>query len=161
MLNWRRGSTISFWRAAPQALGRHYLSNVTCLMRPHLFCVLRRVRGHPNLPHRSPLLKKTSVRRVVFDKWCPLRLSRAGGRYTRSALLISTREISNRGSNIQEPLLAFASKCPLKVQISQEPGPFVQIELLKTDRIAVLVLEILVLKIPGSRLRRNTSESCS
>ena len=45
----------------------------------------------------------------------------------RSVLIISIRNISNRGSRIPEPLLMFTSKCPLKVQISQVLGPFFQI----------------------------------
>ena len=47
----------------------YYLSNATRLIRPPLFlCVLRRVEGHNNLPHSSPLLKNTCVRQVVLDK---------------------------------------------------------------------------------------------
>ena len=49
--------------------------------------------------------------------------------------MISIRTISNRGSRIPEPLLVFTSKCPLKAQISQGLGPFVQIQLLKTGSI--------------------------
>ena len=37
-------------------------------------------------------------------------------------------------SQIPEPLLMFASTCPLRVQISQGLGPFFQIELLKAGR---------------------------
>ena len=46
----------------------------------------------------------------------------------------SIRIISNRGSQIPEPLLIFTSKYTLKVQISQGLGSFFQIELLKTGR---------------------------
>ena len=49
-------------------LGWHYLSNATCLIRPHLFCVFRRVKDHHTLPEYSPLLKNTCVRQVVLDK---------------------------------------------------------------------------------------------
>ena len=57
----------------PQWLGRTtYLSSNTCLMRPHLFCVFRRVREHRTLLQCSPLLKKTSAGQVVLDKWLPM-----------------------------------------------------------------------------------------
>ena len=49
----------------------------------------------------------------------------------RSALMILICKISNRGSQIPEPLLMFNSKRPLKVQISRGLGPFFHIELLK------------------------------
>ena len=42
----------------------------------------------------------------------------------RSSLMISTRQASNRGSRVPEPLLVFDSECPLNVQIFQELGPF-------------------------------------
>ena len=48
--------------------------------------------------------------------------------------MISIRKISNWGSQIPEQLLIFTSKWPLRVQISQELGPFLQIELLETGR---------------------------
>ena len=55
-------------------LGWHYLSNITCLIRPRVFyaCVFRRVKDHHNLPHDSPRLKSTCVIQVVFDKWFPI-----------------------------------------------------------------------------------------
>ena len=56
-------------------------------------------------------------------------------RLARSLLVSSVRTISNRGSRVQEPLLAFTSTCPLKVQISLGLGPFFQISFLKTCRI--------------------------
>ena len=59
-----------------------------------------------------------------------------------SVLMIPIRQISNRGSQIPEPLLMFTSKCPLKVQTSQGLGPFSQIELLKTDRTLSLSLSL-------------------
>ena len=49
-------------------------------------------------------------------------------------LRIPIRTISNRGSQIPEPLVMFTSTHPSKVQISLGLGPFFQIELLKTDR---------------------------
>ena len=52
----------------------------------------------------------------------------------RSVLIISTPTMSNRGSQIPEPLLVFTSKCPWKLQISQGLGPLFHIELLKTGR---------------------------
>ena len=52
---------------------QHYLSNATCLIRPHLFSAALLVSyGWLNLPHALPLLKKTCVRQVVSDKWFPL-----------------------------------------------------------------------------------------
>ena len=55
-------------------LGWRYLSNATCLRRPHfVLCAFRRVWDHHNLPHYSPPLKETRVRQVVFDKWFPPR----------------------------------------------------------------------------------------
>ena len=57
------------------SLGRDYLSNATCLIRPHLSCVVRRVKDHRKLPKYSPLLKKTCVRQVVLDKWFPSSLA--------------------------------------------------------------------------------------
>ena len=54
-------------------LGRHYLSNATCLMQPRcLLCAVYTVKDHCDLPYCSPLLKKTCVRQVVLDKWFPL-----------------------------------------------------------------------------------------
>ena len=38
-----------------------------------VLCAFRRVEDRPNLLHDSSLLKKTCVRRVVVDKWFPLR----------------------------------------------------------------------------------------
>ena len=59
------------------ALGWHYLSNATCLMRPHLCCVFRRDKDHRILlQFYSPLLKKacliqtSSVRQVVPPEAC-------------------------------------------------------------------------------------------
>ena len=53
--------------------GWRYLSNATCLIRPHLLCVFFcRVKDHHNLLHGSPCLKKTCVRQVVLDEWLPL-----------------------------------------------------------------------------------------
>ena len=52
-----------------------YLSNATCLIRPHLcyVCVcVRRVKDHYVLPYDSPRLKNTCVRQVVLDKRFPL-----------------------------------------------------------------------------------------
>ena len=45
-------------------------------------------------------------------------------RRDRSALIASTRTNPNGGSRLQEPLLALAATCHLKVQISQGLGPF-------------------------------------
>ena len=64
------------------------------------------------------------VPRVFFSGWVFFR---------RHRLIISIRTISSWGYQIPEPLLVFASQCPLKVQISQGLGPFFQIYLLKTD----------------------------
>ena len=36
--------------ARPAVIGRHYLSNATCLIRPHSFCVFRRVKDLHKLP---------------------------------------------------------------------------------------------------------------
>ena len=52
-------------------IGRHYLSNATCLIRPHLFYALFTVSRIYNLPTSSPLLKNTcvstsSVRQVIL-----------------------------------------------------------------------------------------------
>ena len=44
----------------------HYLSNATCLIRPHVFYALfRRVKDDHGLLHCSPLSKKTYVRQVI------------------------------------------------------------------------------------------------
>ena len=45
-------------------------------------------------------------------------------------------------SQIPEPLLVFISKCPLKVQIFQGLGPFLQIELLTTGRMTMLLMVV-------------------
>ena len=42
----------------PSMLGWHYLSNATCLIRPHLFCALFSVKDHHNLLSCSSCLKK-------------------------------------------------------------------------------------------------------
>ena len=44
------------------------------------------------------------------------------GQLLRSLLTISSRKISNRGSQIPEPMLMFTLTCPLKVQISLSTG---------------------------------------
>ena len=54
-----------------------HLGGITCLallVEYGLMCFVRfrHVREHQNVLHSSPLLKKTSVRRVVLDKWFPL-----------------------------------------------------------------------------------------
>ena len=41
-----------------------------------------------------------------------------------TVLMISIRIISNRGSQIPDPLLIPTSRCPLKVQISQRLASF-------------------------------------
>ena len=62
---------------ASEVLGRHYLSNATCLMQASIgLCVLRRVKDHHNSPSYSPILKKTCVRQAVLNKWFPLRYLR-------------------------------------------------------------------------------------
>ena len=49
------------------------MSNATCLIRFHLFCVFfRSVKDQLNLPHYLSLLKNTCVIQVVLDKWFPL-----------------------------------------------------------------------------------------
>ena len=55
-----------------RSFGWHYLSNATCLIRRHLFCVFRSAKDHHNLLHDSQLFKKTCVRQVVLDRWFPL-----------------------------------------------------------------------------------------
>ena len=65
--------------AAPRReLGRHCLSNATCLIWPHLFyaCFVVRVNDPHHLLYDSPLLKKACDRRVVSDKWLLLRKER-------------------------------------------------------------------------------------
>ena len=81
-------------------LGRHYLSNATCLTRPRLFYVcFRRVKEHHNLLHRSPLLKKACVRKVVLDKWFPLKVEKLAGEVAvDEADLKATRTIQNINS---------------------------------------------------------------
>ena len=49
-------------------------------------------------------------------------------------LIIPIRKSPSRGSRIPEPLPIFNSKCPVKAQISQGPGPLSHDELLKTGR---------------------------
>ena len=52
--------------------GWQYLSNATCLIRPHSFSTALLVQyGQLNLLHYSPLLKNKCVRQVVLDKWFP------------------------------------------------------------------------------------------
>ena len=48
----------------------HDLSNVTCLIRPRLFyaSLVCHVKDRTKLPHYSPLLKKTCVRREVLEE---------------------------------------------------------------------------------------------
>ena len=55
----------------------------------------------------------------------------------------SVRSISNRGSRTPEPLLMSTSKYPLKVQISQALGTFLQVKLFKTGRTANLRTKIM------------------
>ena len=74
-------------------------------------------------------------RRQAQDGEAGLRLA-----FLRSVLTMSICKTSNRGPRIPEAMRVFTSKCPLKVQISQELGIFVQIELLKTGRAAELIL---------------------
>ena len=50
-----------------------YLSNATCLMRPRLFYVFRRVKDRHNLLGYSQRWKKTCTRKAVLDKWFPLK----------------------------------------------------------------------------------------
>ena len=55
-----------------RTLGRHRLSNRTCLIQASfVLCVFRRAKDHHNSPHDSPLLKKTCIRQAVLDKWFP------------------------------------------------------------------------------------------
>ena len=64
-----RGSNVFGGEACPPT-GWHYLSNP---IRPPLFSTASLVlHGCLNLPHYSPLLKKTCVRQVALDKWLPL-----------------------------------------------------------------------------------------
>ena len=61
-------------RPLPAAsLGWHYLSNATCLIRPHLIivCVVDSFKDRHSLLQCLPLLKNTSVRQVVLDQWYP------------------------------------------------------------------------------------------
>ena len=52
-----------------RGIGWHYLSNATCLMRPHVISTALPVSyGLLKLRHCSPLSKKTCVRQVVLDK---------------------------------------------------------------------------------------------
>ena len=54
-------------------LGRHHLSNATCLIRPHLFSTAWLVEyGYLILLHYSPLSRNSCVVQVVVDKWFPL-----------------------------------------------------------------------------------------
>ena len=55
-------------------LGRHYLSNANCLMRPRLLYAV--FKDHHHLLHDSPLLKNACVRQVALDEWFPLSSSR-------------------------------------------------------------------------------------
>ena len=60
-----------------QSIGWHYLSNATCLIRPHFFYVLFIVPRITMICYiLSPLLKKASVRQVALDKWFPLNRAR-------------------------------------------------------------------------------------
>ena len=53
--------------------------------------------------------------------------------HARSFITASIPNSSNQGSRTPEQLLMFTSRCPLKVQIFQGPGPFVY-KLLKPGR---------------------------
>ena len=63
--------------SGPVKIGWHYLSNATCLIRPHLFYACLVVSRITTLAwlHYSPCMKKTSVRQVVLVEWLPLRRS--------------------------------------------------------------------------------------
>ena len=50
-----------------------HLSKATCLIRPRLCHVFRRVKDHHKLQTYSPLLKKSCVSQVVLDKWFPVK----------------------------------------------------------------------------------------
>ena len=55
------------WAPCNPKFGWHYLSNAASFA----LCTFHRVKDHHNLPHSSPVLKKTRVRQVVLDKWSP------------------------------------------------------------------------------------------
>ena len=58
-------------------LGRHYLSNATCLIRHHVFYALFIVSGITIICKKcSPLLRKTCFRQAMLDKWFPLTCTR-------------------------------------------------------------------------------------
>ena len=73
---------------------------------------------------------------------------------TRSVLVSSIRTISDRGSQIPEPLILLTSECPLEVQISQGLGPFSQVELNKNWPYKHRRPE------DGSLLRSTSSKTC-
>ena len=50
---------------------RHQLDQTSTLAALLVLCVLRRVKDHHDVLHGSPTLKKTGVRKVALDKWCP------------------------------------------------------------------------------------------
>ena len=56
--------------------------------------MFRRVKGHRNLLHYSPLVKKTGVRQVVLDKWFPLTQAQTTGPRTRLAAEPGTQAIA-------------------------------------------------------------------
>ena len=78
-------------------LGWHYLSNATCLIRPHSLCFPARRRSSRNLPHDSPLLKKTCVKQLVLDKWFPLKTARSGWAFD------DIQAIARGGSTLEWP----------------------------------------------------------
>ena len=61
----------------------------------------------------------------------------------RSVLIITIYTISNRGSQIPEPLLVFTSTCPLTVQMSQGLGQFFKIGPSKAGRTHSFACELL------------------
>ena len=66
--------------------GWHYLSNATCLLRPHpLYALLTVSRITPSVATLFAALGETHVRQVVLDKWLPLSAS------SRSATSCATR----------------------------------------------------------------------
>ena len=67
-----RGMQWNVYLKSINLIGRHYLSNATCLRRPPLCYALFLVsRISNNSLHSSTLSKNTCVRQVVLDKWLP------------------------------------------------------------------------------------------
>ena len=98
------------------SFGWHYLSNATCLIRPHLLhstFIVSRITILCQI--NSPRFKKTLVRQVALDKWFPLNHERFGVTHPETLGWLQLREF---GSDEHEPLLCHHAPTSLCIWFS-------------------------------------------